>query len=75
MRTILHVNQAAIVRNRKTGANEPPLIVRTYKGSKPAHEVEILGPSKLVNRPHKPLPCGARVWIETQSEVRILETA
>lgn len=71
-KTILHVNQAVITRNRRTGANEPPLIVRDYTGSKPAHEVEILGPSKLVNRPHDPLPCGARVWIETRAPVRIL---
>lgn len=73
MKTILHVNQQVIARNRKTGSNDPPLIVRNYKGSKPAHEVEILGPSRLVNRPHKPLSCGARVWIETEAPVRILE--
>lgn len=69
MKTIVHVNQAVIRRNQKTGANDPPLIARTYKGSTPCHEIEILGPSKIVNRPHDPLPCGARVWIETQSEV------
>ena len=34
-----------------------------------AHEVEILGPSKIVYSPKKPLSCGARVWIETESEV------
>lgn len=71
MKTIIHVNQAVIARNRKTGENAPPLIARNYKGSTPASEIEILGPSKLVNRPHDPLPCGARVWIETQAEVRI----
>ena len=73
MKTIIHVNQAVIARNRKTGSNDAPLIVRNYKGSKLAHEVEILGPSKLVNRPHDPLPCGARVWIETRAEVKTLE--
>ncbi len=69
MKTIIHVNQQVIARNRKTGRNDPPLIARTYKGSKPAHNIEIKGPSRLVNSPHKPLPCGARVWIETQGEV------
>lgn len=73
MKTILHVNQHVIARNRKHGTNDPPLIVRNYKGAKPAHEVEILGPSRLVNRPHDPLPCGARVWIETEAPVRILD--
>lgn len=74
-KTILHVNQQVIARNRKTGSNDPPLIVRDYKGSTPAHEVEIAGPSKLVNRPHDPLSCGARVWIETFAPVRILGAA
>lgn len=69
MKSIIHVNQQVIARNRKTGSNEPPLIVRNYKGSTPAHTIEILGPSRLVNRPHDPLKCGARVWIETDSEV------
>lgn len=73
MKTILHVNQAVIKRNRDNGSNDPPLIVRNYKGSRPAHEVEILGPSRLMNRPHDPLPCGARVWLETHAEVNIVE--
>jgi hypothetical protein len=69
MKSIIHVNQQVIARNRKTGSNDPPLIVRTYKGVEHAHTVEIKGPSKLVNSPHNPLSCGARVWIETQAEV------
>jgi hypothetical protein len=69
MKTIIHVDQKAIVHNRRTGENSPPLILRNYKGSTRAHEIEILGPSKLVNSPHKPLSCGARVWIETRAEV------
>ena len=35
------------------------------------HKVEILGPSKVVYSPDKPLSCGARVWIETEAEVKI----
>lgn len=69
MKTIIHVNQHIIKSNRVKGENNPPLIARTYKGSKNAHEIEILGPSKIINSPHKPLSCGARVWIETESEV------
>ena len=69
MKTIIHVNQRVIARNRKFNTNEPPLIVRTYKGTKLAHEVVIHGPSKVINSPHKPLPCGARVWIETTAPV------
>ena len=69
MKTIIHVNQHAIRRNIKAPTPEPVLLVKTYKSSTAAHEVEINGPSKLVYRPHKPLSCGARVWIETQAEV------
>ncbi len=71
MKTIIHVNQRIIKQNHKTGDNEPVLTVKTYKTNKYAHEVSILGPSKVVYSPSKPLSCGARVWIETESEVEI----
>jgi hypothetical protein len=69
MKTIIHVNQHVIRANRERGANEPTLTVKTYKSNKYAHEVQIDGPSKVVYSPHKPLSCGATVWIETQSKV------
>jgi hypothetical protein len=70
VKTIIHVDQAVIRRNRKLGTNEPPVIVRNYKGSRRVQTAEILGPATICHSPHKPLPCGARVWIETQSEVK-----
>jgi len=30
------------------------------------------GPSKIIYSPNKPLGCGARVWIETESEITII---
>lgn len=69
MKTIIHVNQHAIRRNIKAEFAEPVLTVKTYKSNTYAHTVDILGPSKIVYSPHKPLSCGARVWIETQAEV------
>ena len=57
--------------NRKNLSNEPVLTVKTYKENKYAHEVEIVGPSKVVYSPNKPLSCGAQVWIETKGEVII----
>ena len=69
MKSIIHVDQATIRRNRKFGTDDPPLILRTYKGSKRFHQLEINGPSRIINSPHRPLKCGARVWIETTSEV------
>lgn len=72
MKTIIHVNQAKIRSNRKTGANEAVLTVKTYKSNHYAQGVEILGPSKIVYSPHKPLSCGAHVWLETEAEVIII---
>jgi hypothetical protein len=31
--------------------------------------VDIIGDCKVIYRPHKPLSCGARLWIETKGEV------
>lgn len=73
MKTIIHVNQHAIRRNIKLGVPEPVLTVKTYKSNLYAHEVDIKGPSRVVYSPHKPLSCGARVWIETESEVEIIK--
>ena len=69
---MIHVNQHVIKSNRKNGASDPVLTVKTYKTNTYAHEVLIKGESKVVYSPDKPLSCGARVWIETQSEVEIL---
>jgi hypothetical protein len=71
MKTIIHVNQHIIKANTLNNTNDPTLTVKTYKSNRYAHTVEILGPSKVVYSPEKPLSCGARVWIETQAEVRL----
>lgn len=67
MKTIVHVNQHKI----KAKA-EKPLTVKTYKSNTEAREIEITGPCKVVYRPDNPLDCGAKVWIETLSEVIVL---
>lgn len=73
MKTIVHVNQHVIKANRKTGNVDPVLTVKTYKSNTYAHEVEIDGPARVVYSPDKPLSCGAHVWIETESEVRVMK--
>jgi hypothetical protein len=65
----IHVNQHTIRRNRKQGTADPPITVKTYRDNTTCHVVEILGPSRVVYSPDKPLSCGARVWIETHAEV------
>ena len=72
MKTIVHVNQHVIRSNTKTGASEPPLTIKTYKETRNAHSVKINGPSTIVHSPDKPLSCGARVWIESESPVEII---
>jgi hypothetical protein len=71
---IIHVNQHVIKANTKNGTNEPPLTVKTYNEGWNAQEVDILGPdgtvvATIIHRPHAPLSCGARVWIETHGDV------
>lgn len=73
MKTIIHVNQHNIKANTKNGTNLPVLTVKTYKSNTYAHEVKINGPSEIVYSKDKPLSCGARVWIQTQSEVEIIK--
>lgn len=72
MKTRIHVNQHKIRSNLKTGERDPVITVKTYKSNDYGHEVSIEGPCKVVYSPDKPLSCGARVWIETESEVVIL---
>ena len=72
MKTIVHVNQHVSKKNQKTGERNPVLTVKTYKTNVYAHEVVLKGDSKVVYSPDKPLSCGARVWIETQSPVDII---
>ncbi len=71
MKKRIHVNMHIIRKNNKTGERNPVLTVKTSKSNQYAHEVEIDGPSKVIYSPDKPLSCGARVWIETNSEVKL----
>ena len=71
MKTRIHVNQHKIRSNKKHNLNEPVITVKTSKSNTYAHEVEVLGPSKIIYSPDKPLSCGARVWIETEGKVKI----
>ena len=68
----IHVNQHRIKSNRKYNRKDPVLTVKTSKSNTYGHEVVIHGPSKVIYSPDKPLSCGARVWIETESEVNVV---
>jgi hypothetical protein len=68
MITRIHVNQHNIRANTK-GADLPVLTVKTYKENIRCNEALINGPSRVVYSADKPLSCGAKVWIETESGV------
>jgi hypothetical protein len=71
MKYYIHVNQHVIKRNAKTGEREPVLTVKSYRDNQYGHEVRIDGPCVIRYSPDKPLSCGARVWVETESPVEI----
>ena len=73
-KTFIHVNQHVIRANKKQNQNDPVITVKSGKNNTYCHEVEILGNSKVIYVGNdKPLlNCGARVVVETESEVRIV---
>mgnify|MGYP003111206679 CR=1 FL=1 len=68
----IHVNQHKIRSNLKHNLNEPVITVKTSNKNIYGHQVDILGKSKIIYGNNKPiLSCGARVVIETHSEVLV----
>ena len=65
----IHVNQHIIRSNHKNGKNEPVYTVKHCKTTFKAYSVRVNGDLEFVYRPDKPLPCGAKCWGETTSEV------
>ena len=72
MKTVIHVNQHKIRSNIKNKRNDPVITVKPYKSNDYTHEVNIKGDSKVVYKPNDPLSCGAKVWVETESEVEFV---
>jgi hypothetical protein len=77
MKSKIHVNQNNIRSNKSKGTDLPVITIKQGKKILYCNEVEILGPSKVIYGGHgcdaKPLlSCGARVVIETESEIKIV---
>jgi hypothetical protein len=73
----IHVNQHNIRSNKSKGTDLPVITIKQGKTNTYCNEVEILGPSRIMyggdGIDAKPLlSCGARVVIETQSEIKII---
>lgn len=71
----LTVNQAVIRYNKKHQTNLPPCRVQRGKSGKSRYcqEVVFMGTGRLVNGQAKPLKCGAKVWVEIQGAIKLVE--
>ena len=79
MKTVIHVNQHNIKHNAKVGAEErrPVLTCKTYKANEKGQMAIIRDETgreigRFIYSPDKPLPCGAKVWFETQHSVEVI---
>jgi hypothetical protein len=73
-KTYIHVNQHIIRANRKNGTDDPVITVKQGSRNTYCSRVRVLGPSEVIYGGNdKPLlSCGARVVIETEADVEIL---
>lgn len=74
----IHVNQHNIRSNKTKGTNLSVITIKEGKKNTYCNEVEILGPSKIIYSgsgcdTKALLSCGARVVIETTSEIKIIK--
>lgn len=65
----IHVNQHNIRANQKAKEKLPVFTTKNRGKTITSQNVDIRGESRMVYSPDKPLPCGARVWMETRAEV------
>jgi hypothetical protein len=72
MKRLVHVNVNLIRFNKKHGTTLAPCRVQEGSKSRYCREVHFSGPSKMVYSPDNPLPCGARLWIETDNDVELI---
>ena len=76
----IHVNQGNIrgnLKTKRTGRDQelkPVITIKEGKNNVYCNAVAILGPSKVIYGHDEPLlACGARVVIETDAEVEVIE--
>ena len=75
-KTLIHINQHIIRKNKKTGNRDPVITCKTYKSNQYAKNAIIYDKegnevARVVYNPDKPLSCGAVCWIEVQGKVVI----
>jgi hypothetical protein len=77
MKTILHINQHIIKSNSKNNENNPVITCKTYKTNEYAHQAIIYDKDnnevcRIVYSKDKPLSCGAKVYIQTDNRVELI---
>ena len=79
MKKVIHVNQHNIRRNSNTGSNDKVITVKTYKSNEYGHQAVIkhgdVVVARIIYSPDKPLSCGAKVWIETDTNIVDVEVS
>ena len=64
-KTIIHINSNIIKQNKhKQKSEREPVIAIKGATKSYVHELVIPAPCRIVYKPDRPLPCGAKVWIE-----------
>ena len=69
---IIHVNRSHIAKNAKDGGNRPVYTIKSGSKTRYARQVEIKGPSTMIYDGRQ-LSCGARAWVETESEIELID--
>jgi hypothetical protein len=69
---IIHVNRLHLAMNQKDGRNRPVYMIREGSKTIYARGVSWNGPTVMVPQGRQ-LPCGARVWVETEAELEVLD--
>jgi hypothetical protein len=69
-KTYVSVCKNTVLSNLKHGTNKPTIRVSKGKHGRPTHwhEFTFNGKGKIVYSPNKPMPWGARVWIELENK-------
>lgn len=71
---IIHVNRQFIAMNAKDGRKRPTVTMKEGKNGRAryARSIIIHGPSRIGELGTQ-LSCGARVWIETEADVTLID--
>jgi len=70
-KTVVHVNTHRIKQNQKDSLKQPVITVKKGNTNQYGYEVEIPGGCRVVYRPDSPM-CGAKVWIESLYQVKVI---